>query len=100
MTDLRSDQRFADEVMARLERQERRLPRVLAALAVAALVLAVPAVVALRARPALEAGARLGVLGLREMVSAMLDNPAFWVVVAVAAAWLGWLAWAGVRGRR
>lgn len=94
-----TDQSFVERVMGEVARHERRRVPVAAALAVSALVLAVPALVALVARPALDAGLALAAAGLGELVSATADNPVFWVGVAIAVAWLGWLASRALMGR-
>lgn len=93
------DDAFVDRVMGEVSRHERRLPLVVAALAISALVLAVPALVALRARAALDAVLALGAAGLREMVGATIDNPLFWGGVAVTVVWLAWLATRALGGR-
>ncbi len=72
---------------------------VVAALAVSVLVLAVPALVALAAKPAIDAGLALAAAGLGELLSATADNPFFWAGVAVTLGWLGWLASRALRGR-
>ncbi len=95
-----SDDRFADRVMDGVARQERRLPAVVVALCAAVLVLAVPAVVALTARPGLEAVVALGVVAAREVIGGLLDNPVFWTAVGLGVVWLAWLAGVAVRGRR
>ena len=69
------------------------------ALSILVLVLAVPALVALAARPALDAGLALAVAGLRELVGATADNPFFWAGVAITVLWLGWLASRALMGR-
>jgi hypothetical protein len=86
------DDDFVERVMGGVARNERRLPLVVAALAVSVLVLAVPGVVALVAQPALQAGLALAAAALREVAGAVIDNPFFWVAVAVTAGWLVWLA--------
>ncbi|MGE0027832.1 MAG: hypothetical protein AB7O78_03715 [Thermoleophilia bacterium] len=86
------DDDFVERVMGGVARSERRLPLVVAALAVSLLVLAVPGVVALVARPALDAGLALMGAALREVAGAVVDNPFFWVGVAVTAGWLVWVA--------
>ena len=93
-----SDDRFVNRVMDEVARHERRLPLVVGALAISALVLAVPAVVVLLARPALDAALSLALAGLAEAASAVADNPIFWACVAVTAAWLAWLASRTLRG--
>ncbi len=93
------EDRFADRVMDRLARQERRLPAVVAALCAAVLVLAVPALVALAARPGLEALVALGAVAAREVIGGLLDNPVFWTAVGLGVVWLAWLASVAVRGR-
>ncbi|MDX6647186.1 MAG: hypothetical protein QOK40_2913 [Miltoncostaeaceae bacterium] len=95
-----SDQRFVERVMTEVARQERRLPRVLLALAVSALVLAVPAVLALRARVALDAALALSLASARELVLGIGGSPFFWVGAGLAALWLGWLSWRALGGRR
>ena len=95
-----SDQRFVDRVMLEVARQERRLPRVLLALAVSALVLAVPAVLALRGRRALDAAIALSLAAAREIIVDVADNPVFWAGVALAVVWLCWLSWRALGGRR
>jgi len=92
------DDAFVDRVMGEVARHERRLPLVVAALAISAVVLAVPALVALRARPALDAALALTVAGLGQLVSATADNPVFWAGAAATLAWLGWLASRALRG--
>lgn len=86
------DDDFVERVMGGVARSERRLPLVAAALAVSVLVLAVPAVVALVARPALDAGLALMGAAIREVTFAVSDNPFFWVGVALTVGWLAWLA--------
>ena len=93
------DQSFVDRVMGEVARQERRRVPIALALAILVLVLAVPALVALAARPALDAGLALAVSGLRELVSATADNPFFWTGVAITILWLGWLASRALAGR-
>jgi hypothetical protein len=95
-----SDQRFVDRVMMEVARQERRLPRVLLALAVSALVLAVPAVLALRARRALDAAVALSLASARELVVGVADSPFFWAGAGLAVLWLCWLSWRALGGRR
>lgn len=94
------DDAFIDRVMGEVARSERRLPLVVAALGFGALALAVPGLIALRARPALDAALALAVAGLGETITAIADNPLFWVGLAIAGAWLVWLATLAVRGRR
>lgn len=85
--------------MDQVARHERRLPLVVAALAISALVLAVPAVVVLLAREALDAALSLALAGVAEAASAVADNPLFWAGTAVTAGWLAWLASRAI-GRR
>lgn len=99
MTEPARDDLFVDRVMGQVARNERRLPLVIVALAMSALVLAVPALVALRARPALDAGLSLAALGLGQLVAATADNPFFWIGVAVTLLWLLWLASRALSGR-
>jgi hypothetical protein len=94
-----SDQRFVDRVMMEVARQERRLPRVIIALAVSVLVLAVPAVLALRARTALDAAVALSLASARELVVGLADSPFFWAGAGLAALWLAWLSWRALGGR-
>lgn len=94
-----SDDRFVDRVMGEVARQERRRVPVALALSILVLVLAVPALVALAARPALDAGLALAAAGLRELVEATADNPFFWAGVAITVLWLGWLASRALMGR-
>ena len=82
---------FVDRVMDGVARQERRLPLVVAALAVSAVVLAVPAVLVLVARPAFDAALSLAFAGVGEVIAASADNPLFWAGSVVTLAWLGWL---------
>lgn len=89
---------FVDRVMGEVARHERRLPLVVAALAISALVLAVPAAVVLLARPALDAALSLALAGVAQAVSAVADNPLFWAAAVVTAAWLAWLASRALRG--
>ena len=94
------DSEFVDSVMARVARQERRLPLVAAVLALTVLVLAVPALLALVV-PAALAGARsLAFAGLREALSAGSDNPITWTAIGLAALWLAWLVRLAIGGRR
>jgi hypothetical protein len=95
-----SDERFVERVMTEVARQERRLPRVLLALAVSALVLAVPAVLALRARVALDAAVALSLASARELVVGVAGNPFVWAGAGLAALWLCWLSWRALGGRR
>jgi high-affinity K+ transport system ATPase subunit B len=95
----RSDEGFVDRVMGEVARQERRRVPVALALSILVLVLAVPALVALAARPALDAGLALAVAGLRELVETTADNPFFWAGVAITVLWLGWLASRALMGR-
>ena len=95
----RSDESFVDRVMGEVARQERRRVPVALALSILVLVLAVPALVALAARPALDAGLALAVAGLGELVSSTADNPFFWAGVAITVLWLGWLASRALMGR-
>ena len=95
----RSDESFVDRVMGEVARQERRRVPVALALSILVLVLAVPALVALAARPALDAGLALAVAGLRELVETTADNPFFWAGVAITVLWLGWLASRALMGR-
>jgi high-affinity K+ transport system ATPase subunit B len=95
----RSDEGFVDRVMGEVARQERRRLPVALALSILVLVLAVPALVALAARPALDAGLALAVAGLRELVETTADNPFFWAGVAITVLWLGWLASRALMGR-
>ena len=90
---------FVDRVMDEVARHERRLPLVVAALAISALVLAVPAVVVLLARPAFDAALSLALAGAAEATSAVADNPLFWAGAALTAVWLAWLASRALRGR-
>lgn len=92
--------RFADEVLSRVARQERRRWSVVAGLIAAVLVLAVPAVVALRAGAALDAGAALARAGLGQAVASASDNPVFWAAVGTALVWGLWLAHRASGGRR
>lgn len=85
--------------MGEVARQERRRVPVAVALGISAIVLAVPALVALAARPGIEAGTALAAAGLRELVAATADNPFFWAGVAVSLIWLGWLASRVMKGR-
>ena len=94
-----SDDRFVDRVMGEVARQERRRVPVALALSILVLVLAVPALVALAARPALDAGLALAAAGLRELVEVTADNPFFWAGVAITVLWLGWLASRALMGR-
>jgi uncharacterized membrane protein len=94
------EDRFADRVMDRVARQERRLPAVVAALCAAALVLAVPALLVLVARPGLEALVDLSLAAAAEVIGGLLDNPVFWTAVGLGVVWLVWLASVAVRGRR
>jgi hypothetical protein len=93
------DQSFVDRVMGEVARQERRRVPVALALSVLVLVLAVPALVALAARPALDAGLALAASGVAGLVSATADNPFFWGGVAITILWLGWLASRALAGR-
>ena len=95
-----SSARFVDQVMRGVERQERRLPRVAAALLALALVLAVPAVVVLRAGSAVRVVVDLGLALVNEVLGAVADNPIFWIGVGVTALWLGWLLVLALGGRR
>jgi hypothetical protein len=95
-----SDQLFVDRVMREVARQERRLPSVLLALAVSALVLAVPAVLALRGRKALDAALALSLDAAREILFGVADNPVFWAAVGLAVLCLCWLVWRALGGRR
>ena len=95
-----SDQPFVDRVMREVARQERRLPRVVLALAVSALVLAVPAVLVLRGRKALDAAVDLSLASARELVTDVAGNPFFWAAAGLAVLWLGWLSWRALGGRR
>lgn len=90
---------FVDRVMDGVARHERRLPLVVAALAVSALVLAVPAVLVLVARPAFDGALALALAGVGEAVAAAADNPLFWAGAAVTLGWLGWLASRALAGR-
>lgn len=94
-----SDEGFVDRVMGEVARQERRRVQVALALSILVLVLAVPALVALAARPALDAGLALAASGLGELVSSTADNPFFWAGVAITVLWLGWLASRVLMGR-
>jgi hypothetical protein len=96
MSEPRGDDRFVDETLRRLARQERRLPVLIAGLLAVALVLAVPAAVILRASAAIDVGTDLGWALVVEVVSGALHNPVFYAGLALA---LGWLAWLG-RGLR
>lgn len=91
---------FVDRVMDGVARQERRLPLVVAALAVSALVLAVPAVLVLVARPAFDAAFSLAFAGVAEVIAASADNPLFWAASVATLAWLGWLVTRALAGRR
>jgi hypothetical protein len=93
------DQSFVDRVMGEVARQERRRVPVALALSILVLVLAVPALVALAARPALDAALSLAVAGIGEIVAATADNPFFWAGVAITILWLGWLASRALAGR-
>jgi hypothetical protein len=93
------DESFVDRVMGEVARQERRRVPVALALSILVLVLAVPALVALAARPALDAGLALAASGLGELVKATADNPFFWAGVAITVLWLGWLASRALMGR-
>ena len=95
-----SSARFVDQVMRGVERQERRLPRVAVALLALALVLAVPAVVVLRAGSAVRVVVDLGLALVNEVLAAVVDNPLFWIGVAVTVLWLGWLLVLALGGRR
>ena len=90
---------FVDRVMGEVARNERRLPLVVLALAVSALVLAVPALIALRVRPALDAAFSLAAVGAGELIAAISDNPLFWVAASATALWIAWLAWRALGGR-
>ena len=72
---------------------------VVAALAVSVLVLAVPALVALAAKPAIDAALSLAAAGVGQFLSATTDNPFFWAGEAITLAWLGWLASLALRRR-
>lgn len=85
--------------MGEVARQERRRVPVALALGAAVMVLAVPGVVALAARPALDAGLSLAEAGMSQLVSATADNPLFWVGVAITLGWLGWLVSRALAGR-
>ena len=98
MSDPRADDRFVEQTMRRLARQERRLPALAAGLLAVALVLAVPAAVILRASAAIDVTVDLGWALVVEVVSGALHNPFFYAGVAVAAGWLAWLA-RGLRRR-
>ncbi len=94
-----SDRDFVERVMGEVARQERRRVPVALALGAAVIVLAVPALVALAARPALDAGLALGAAGLAELVKATADNPFFWAGVVITLAWVGWLVSRALAGR-
>jgi len=86
--------------MREVARQERRLPRVAVALLALVLALAVPAAVLLRAGSAVRVTVDLALALLGEVLSAVSDNPLFWIGVGVAALWLGWLVVLALGGRR
>lgn len=90
---------FVDRVMRGVARQERLLPRVSLALAALALALAVPALFALRARAAIDAGLALGLAVAREVVSAAGGGPGRWVAVGLLVVAVAALATIGTRGR-
>lgn len=90
---------FVDRVMGEVARHERRLPLVMAALAISALVLAVPAVLVLLARPAFDAAFALALAGTVEAIGAVNDNPLFWAGGLVTVAWLLWLVSRALAGR-
>ena len=99
MSEPRTDDPFVDRVMGEVARNERRLPLVVLALATSAVVLAVPALIALRVRPALDAALSLAALGIGELLAATSDNPLFWIGATATILWIAWLVSRALSGR-